>query len=101
MAVVPIATYFSTLKYFVKGQSSHLRRVPLSEPSLGRDGSPAGRCVQKRTDADEEGSTTTSAICAIVAANIILVGYVVVAFREDAAAQPSAVKEKMAEKKER
>lgn len=47
------------------------------------------------------GSTTTSAICAIVAANLILVGYVVVAFREDMDSQPAAVREKIAEKKER
>ncbi|EIW73340.1 hypothetical protein TREMEDRAFT_42323 [Tremella mesenterica DSM 1558] len=48
MAVVPIGTYFSSLR-FVFG-----------------------------------GATTPSAIAAIVAANMVLVGYVIVAFREEA-----------------
>jgi hypothetical protein len=42
----------------------------------------------QESQADYIGSTTASAISAVVAANIVLVGYVVVAFREDAA--PSA-----------
>jgi hypothetical protein len=35
--------------------------------------------------ADHAGSTTYSAISAVVTANIVLVGYVVVAFKEEAA----------------
>jgi hypothetical protein len=56
---------------------------------------------QKTGSADFVGSTTISAICAIITANIVLVGYVIVAFREDAAYQPSAVREKITEKKMR
>lgn len=40
------------------------------------------------------GSTTWAAISAIAAANLILVGYVVVAFREDAASRTGPVSEK-------
>ncbi|EIW66581.1 hypothetical protein M231_02233 [Tremella mesenterica] len=47
MAVVPIGTYFSSLRFLF------------------------------------DGSTTFSAIAAIIAANIVLVGYVIIAFRED------------------
>ncbi|WVQ93558.1 hypothetical protein IAU59_000633 [Kwoniella sp. CBS 9459] len=35
------------------------------------------------------GSTTVAAIAAVVAANIVLVSYVVVAFKEDAATSPT------------
>ncbi|KIR25984.1 hypothetical protein I309_05199 [Cryptococcus deuterogattii LA55] len=41
-----------------------------------------------------QGSTTWAAISAIAAANLILVGYVVVAFREDAASRTGPVSEK-------
>ncbi|RSH81456.1 vacuolar ATPase assembly integral membrane protein vma21 [Saitozyma podzolica] len=47
-----------------------------------------------------EGSTTLAAISAVVAANIVLVGYVVVAFREDAAAPPSRAPPSAGRKKE-
>jgi hypothetical protein len=47
------------------------------------------------------GSTTISAICAIITANMVLVGYVIVAFREDMAypSTSTAVREKFTEKK--
>ncbi|OXG24417.1 vacuolar ATPase assembly integral membrane protein VMA21 [Cryptococcus neoformans Tu259-1] len=41
-----------------------------------------------------DGSTTFAAISAIAAANLILVGYVVVAFREDAASRTGPLPEK-------
>ncbi|WVQ76183.1 hypothetical protein IAR50_005843 [Cryptococcus sp. DSM 104548] len=41
-----------------------------------------------------DGSTTFSAISAIVAANVILVGYVVLAFREDLGEEKKSVGEK-------
>nr|P0CS24.1 RecName: Full=Vacuolar ATPase assembly integral membrane protein VMA21 [Cryptococcus neoformans var. neoformans JEC21]P0CS25.1 RecName: Full=Vacuolar ATPase assembly integral membrane protein VMA21 [Cryptococcus neoformans var. neoformans B-3501A] len=69
MAVVPIGTYFSTLNYLWDGAS--------------RCGFPSGLC-----------STTFAAISAIAAANLILVGYVVVAFREDAASRTGPLPEK-------
>ncbi|KAK8845575.1 hypothetical protein IAR55_006290 [Kwoniella newhampshirensis] len=56
MAVVPIATYFGSLRW--------------------------------------KGSTTYAAISAVLAANVILVGYVVVAFREDGGPTPPLVSKK-------
>ncbi|OWZ61048.1 hypothetical protein AYX15_06715 [Cryptococcus neoformans] len=41
-----------------------------------------------------DGSTTFAAISAIAAANLILVGYVVVAFREDAASRTGPLPQK-------
>jgi hypothetical protein len=49
--------------------------------------------------ADTIGSTTISAICAIITANMVLVGYVIVAFREDMAYPTPAAREKITEKK--
>jgi hypothetical protein len=90
MAVVPIGTYFTTLHYFTKGKYSS---------EWNRWTSYTTR--REETGANLSGSTTISAICAIITANIVLVGYVVVAFREDAAYQPPAVREKITEKKTR
>lgn len=91
MAVVPIGTYFSTLNYLWDGAS--------------RCGFPSGLCQCIRLDAclcptvahslsRYVGSTTFAAISAIAAANLILVGYVVVAFREDAASRTGPLPEK-------
>ncbi|KAK4686828.1 vacuolar ATPase assembly integral membrane protein VMA21, partial [Tremellales sp. Uapishka_1] len=53
MAVVPIGTYFGSLKYLWNG------------------------------------STTYSALSAVLLANVVLIGYVIVAFREDIPPPPS------------
>ena len=65
MAVVPIGTYFATLTYAWGGMLKHQ----------------SGNLDTALTP----GKTTPSAICAVFAANVVLVGYVVVAFREEAA----------------
>ncbi|WWD22525.1 hypothetical protein CI109_107018 [Kwoniella shandongensis] len=70
MAVVPIGTYFGTLKFNGKWSFFLSLRTTATSNYSHR-------------------STTISAIAAIVAANIILVGYVVVAFREDAGYTPN------------
>nr|ODN87607.1 hypothetical protein L203_03386 [Cryptococcus depauperatus CBS 7841] len=63
MAVVPIATYFVSLHYVLKSRSCRI-------------GS------QKSANFLQD-STTGAAISAIVTANAVLVGWVVVAFREE------------------
>jgi hypothetical protein len=95
MAVVPIGTYFATLKYFTKGE--HFVHLCLSVSGLRVE----QRMSRERNRADMVGSTTISAICAIITANMVLVGYVIVAFREDMAypSTSTAVREKFTEKK--
>lgn len=75
VAFVPISMYFTTLKYVFAG-TSLLTHCFVSHSLIIAH-------VHLMT-----GSTAKAAISAIVSANIIMVAYVVVAFREDIVAAP-------------
>lgn len=75
VAVVPIATYFLTIDRIWNGRQLLDGEFYLVLNSLSA------------------GSTTWAAISAVVSANIVLVGYVIVAFREDAGDSRTPVKQ--------
>jgi hypothetical protein len=76
MAVVPIGTYFGTLSHLFNGTLM----VHLSIVLSAMRGDPRNELPLTHL-----GNTTHSAISAVLAANVVLVGYVVVAFREEVA----------------
>lgn len=70
VAVVPITTYFTTIKHIFDGEL----RVAT-----------CGSCKNtKLLRHVSKGNTTYAAIAAIISANIIMVAYVIVALNEDA-----------------
>jgi len=90
MAVAPIGSYFGTLDYMWNGE------FYIIQSSAHAEAETVLWCVPLTI-----GNTTYAAICAVAAANIVLVGYVIVAFREEAAPPPGSEKIRLEQRKDR